>query len=767
MLNHTVDTTHTGSDHPSIGQSVPRRDALDKLRGAACFSADLGREHHPLILQVLRSDRPHAEIKHIHTEAAQALDGVVRIFTAADIPGRNLAGIINKDQPLLAEHKVHSVGEPVALIAAHCAAAAESAREAIEVVYHDLPVLRTPQEALAPHAPAIHPKGNLLLRRCVQKGDVAAAWNACEVVVERTYQTSRVEHTCLEPDAGFGFVDTDGALVIYASTQNPHYDHKEVVAFLGLPDAQVRIIQAVTGGGFGSKLDLNMQGFIGLALYHLKCPVRMVYTREEVFQATAKRHPLTIHIKSGADREGRLLALEARIVCDTGAFGSYGIAVASRAAVHIAGPYMVPNVDVESLCVYTNNPFSGAMRGFGAPQAAFAHESQMDLLAEALKIDPLEIRQRNILRPGAATATGQVLEHSVGIGACLEAVTPHYDALRASLKTMPTGPTQRRGIGLGAMWYGIGNTGVQNPSTARVALDLDGRITLYTGCADIGQGSSTILSQIVAAILGLAPADIHLVVADTRLTTNAGATSASRQTYISGNAVYEATSKLADVLITEAVDRLKRPRTQLQLAGGAVVARAAPDHRIGLADLARRLQRRGLPLEWTGYFDPLTLPLDPVTGQGSPYATYAFAVHLAVLVADTLTGEVFVEKVVAAHDVGRAIHPANVRGQICGGVAMGLGFALMEEYDPETTLSLKDYHIPTIADIPQIVPLIIESPEPSGPFGAKGVGEPALIPTAPAILNALANALGARIHHLPANLERVLQASVKGGFWKK
>jgi CO/xanthine dehydrogenase Mo-binding subunit len=351
----------------------------------------------------------------------------------------------------------------------------------------------------------------------------------------------------------------------------------------------------------------------------------------------------------------------------------------------------------------------------------------------------------------------------VGIGDCLEALKPHYEWARTTWRTDGSDPYKKRGIGLGSMWYGIGNTGVQNPSTAKIKMDLGGNVTLYTGCAEIGQGSTTILAQIAAETLGIKPEEIRLFVADTRCTSNAGATSASRQTYISGNAVKEAAEKLADVLLTEAVNKLKVPKSTLALEDGFVKDSANPDSKVEFSILAQRANQKGIPLKWQGYFDPETVPLDPETGQGIPYATYAFAGQLALLTVDTLTGEVSVEKIFAAHDVGKAIHPENVKGQICGGVAMGMGFALTEEFTPGQTLSMKDYHIPTCADVPEIVPIIVESAEPTGPFGAKGVGEPALIPTAPAILNALADALGQRIYNLPANLERVLATSIKAG----
>jgi CO/xanthine dehydrogenase Mo-binding subunit len=748
-----------------IGKSIPRVGAPEKVTGAARFSADIELDR-PLTLKALRSDRSHAEVVNIDVQKALALRGVAAVFTEKDVPGKNLTGIIVKDQPILAAGKVRCVGDPVALVAAETPAAAEAALKAIEVLYRDLPAVFDPEKSMAADAPKVHAKGNVMATRTIRRGDAEAAFTRCKSVIEKTYRTTFIEHNYIEPDAGAGFVDRDGTLVIYASTQNPHYDHKDVVTLLGLVDENVRIIQAATGGGFGSKLDLNVQGFIGLALYHLKRPVRYVYSREEAYLATAKRHPLIMKMKTGADENGRLLAMQATIICDTGAYASYGPAVANRAPVHATGPYEIENVEIHSYGVYTNNPFCGAMRGFGTPQIAFAHESQIDLHAQDLGLDPLAVRRLNAHRPGATTATGQVLAASVGIGDCLAAIKPHYEEARKNWAAAPAGPYRKRGIGVGAMWYGIGNTGVQNPSSARVEMSLDGSVTLFTGCADIGQGSSTVLSQIASEILGLSPEAIRLVTADTKFTTNAGATSASRQTYISGNAVKEAAEKLAEVLKTEAVNKLRVAKSELMFAAGCAVVAGQPDKRVSFAELAKRIKSKGASLTWQGYFDPETVPLDPQTGQGVPYATYAFAAQLALVSIDVLTGEVAVEKIVAAHDVGKAIHPENVIGQICGGVAMGLGFALMEEFEPGKTLSMKDYHIPTCADMPEVVPIIVESPEPSGPFGAKGVGEPALIPTAPAILNAIADALGTRIYDLPANLERVLAASIAAGHFK-
>ena len=524
-----------------VGKSISRLGASEKLKGKAAFAADL--EKSALVGRVLRSSKHHARILNIQIDEAKAVPGCVAIFTAKDIPGSNRFGIINKDQPLLADNKVRFVGDAIALIIAETEESAEIAARLVYVDYEDLPAVFDPEDALKPGATPIHEHGNLLGRRAVRKGNPEEAFKRADVIIEREYSTTFVEHAYLEPDAGLAYVDEEGIIVIHASTQNPHYDQKDVADLLDLPEHQVRIIQTATGGGFGSKLDLNVQGFVGLAAFKLKRPVRMVYTREEAFQCTSKRHPLKIHYKTAANKDGRISGVFVRIIGDTGAYASYGLAVVSRSAVHATGPYEIPNVDIESTFAYTNNPIAGAMRGFGVPQVAFAHETQMDLVAQVLGISPLEIRQRNCLRIGSLTGTHQELKASVGIGATLEAISPYLDEALSPAHS----PYRVRGKGIGCMMYGIGNTGVQNPSTAQVELQHDGSIALFSGAAEIGQGSTTALSQIVAEEFSIDIEDIKLCIADTRFTTSAGATSASRQTYISGNAVLDAVHKLKDV----------------------------------------------------------------------------------------------------------------------------------------------------------------------------------------------------------------------------
>jgi len=739
-----------------VGIAIPKVDALEKVLGEAKYGADLSSKE-PFHLKVVRSPKPHAKIVRIEINDALKVTGVERIFTAKDIPGRNLFGVINKDQPILASDRVRYVGDPVALVSAQTEEAAEEAAKKVLVVYEDLPFIDRPEEGLKLDAPLIHEKGNLLYEFRVIKGDVQAGFKEAEIIVEETYTTTWIDHAYLEPDAGLSYSDDEGRITVVCPTQNVHYDQKEVAALLALPSEKVRIIQCATGGGFGGRLDITVQCLLALAAFHLKKPVKIVYSREEVFQVTSKRHPLTIRYKSGAGKDGKLTAVEVDILGDTGAYASYGSTVAIRSAIHATGPYEVPHVKVRSRMVYTNNPWAGAMRGFGVPQIAFAHESQMDLLAKELKIDPIEIRLKNALHVGSETASGQTLMTSVGIGETLKKVKEWRDQ-RGISKIDSKKPFIKKGIGVGSMWYGIGNTGTANPSTAQMEIDPNGEVRLFTGAADIGQGSDTVLLQIASESLGVPLKEIRLIRADTAITTDAGATSASRQTYVSGNAILDAIKNLKQEITKEASRLLEVDRQDLFFEDGKIKSKSNPSVSLSIKEMAKRC---GKVLRGEGSFDPETTRLDPETGQGAPYATYAFATHLAEVEVDTETGRVKVNRVIASHDVGKAIHPKNVMGQIMGGVAMGTGFALMEEFIPDETTSFVNYLIPTSKDVPEVIPILVEDEEPTGPFGAKGVGEPAVIPSAPAILNAIADAIGERVCYLPANLERVLEAVQK------
>ncbi len=745
----------------SIGGGMERVGARARVRGETRFGFDLGKDG-DLFLACVRADQAPARLLAVDPGPALALPGVVRVFTAADVPGEKMLGIIpvTQDQEFLADGLVRHHGQAVALVAAETREAALAGARAVRLDLEPVPGVFEPAAALAEGAPLVHPGragGNLLAAQTVVKGDADAALAASAVVVRARYTTGRVEHAALEMEGGRAEW-REGRVVVWACTQNPHYDQADLARWLGVEPEKVRVVQAETGGGFGGKLDLSVQPYLALAAWHLKRPVRMCYSREESFLATGKRHPFVMDYVTGADERGRLTAVKAELLADTGAFASYGLAVCIRAAVHACGPYAVPNLALSCRMAYTNNSFNGAMRGFGVPQVALAHEGQMDAVAAELGMDPLELRLRNALKAGDATATGQVLKSGVGIRACLRKIEPIYRRWRQEPRQAGG---ELRGVGIGAMFYGIGNTGVSNPASAQLEWTERGRVVLCTGAAEIGQGSDTVLTQLAAARLGVSPEDIELCRGDTDRTTSAGATSASRQTYISGNAVLSAADGLNALLLKEGRRLLGAGHAELELRDGRLVERGGGGRELEVVEVVRALQARGEKARAGGRFDPNFSALDKATGQGRPYAAYAFAAQCARVAVDPASGEVRVPEVAAAHDVGRAINPVAVRGQICGGVAMGLGMALMEEYREGPRVNLQRYHLPTAVDAPAVTPIIVEEPEETGPFGAKGVGEPALIPTAPAVAGAVGAALGEPMRELPITLERVMAALIR------
>jgi CO/xanthine dehydrogenase Mo-binding subunit len=704
-----------------VGKELVRVDARAKAVGSAAFAYDLKTED-ALFACVFRSERHHGRIRNIDLGEALALEGVVRILSAKDIPGRNLFGSIRKDQPFLADGIVRFAGEPILVVVGKDEGIARRAITLIKVDYEDLtPVLSAADAAVSPVL--VREKGNVLSYRTLRKGDIDRGFAEADVVVEHTFTTQWVDHAFMETEAGFAYPDGDGRINIRSSTQNVHYKRSEVAAMLGVPDGQIRVLQATTGGGFGGKLDVTVEGFLGLAVHHLKRPVMMRYTREESFLSNTKRHPLSIEYKMGARKDGTLTAVKANIIGDTGPYASYGETVCLRAAVHATGPYEVPHVSIDSRMFLTNNPISGAMRGFGIPQLAFAHESQLDEIASLLRIDPIDIRMRNALKKGSLTATSQKLSASAGLLETLKQVEPFWRQRQKQGKGA--------GFGLGCMYYGIGNTGVPNPANAHVELGDEGKVILHTGACEIGQGSDTVLLQILLDTLEIEPRDVVLDRGDTDTSLDAGSSSASRQTYISGKAVHEAGLRMREFLERQGYYRGKDLRD---------IYRFAKDEQ---------------PLRFDGYFDPPARAIDGETSQGAPYATYGFATHMAEIRVEEATGECRVRRVHASHDVGKAINPNLIRGQIQGGVAMGIGFALMEEFTPGKTSSFDTYYLPTSMDMPEIEVMLVEDPEPSGPYGAKGVGEPALIPQAASIVNALRDAVGVKVYELPCNVERL------------
>ncbi|MFZ5650886.1 MAG: xanthine dehydrogenase family protein molybdopterin-binding subunit [Bacillota bacterium] len=742
---------------PTVGRSCRRVDGTAKVKGKAQFAADI-RLKGALYCRVLRSNISHALLNRIDYSRALEVPGVVAVYTAADIPGENRVGIIIKDEPVLVEDRIRRAGDAIALVVGENEEALEEALDKIHIDYQPLPGIFCPLSAMAEGVPSIHGESNMQSATRIATGDVEASLAAASVVITRRYTTQMVEHAYLEPEAGVALMEDD-VITIWVSTQNPHYDRREVARTLGIGQHRVRVVQASTGGGFGGKLDISVQCLLALAAFKTGRPARMVYRREESFQSSPKRHPYIIDYTSACDADGRLLAVKVKITGDTGAYASYGPATLKRAAVHATGPYRVPNALIESYCVYTNNPTAGAMRGFGVPQVAFAHETQMDLLAEALGVDPFTIRLRNCLRPGDTTVTGQCLTQSVGISETIEKARD-----RARELGMLDKPPKNHGVGVGCMWYGIGNTGAPNPSGAFLDLLDDGTVLVLTGCADIGQGSNTVLAQMAAEELGVDINDVTVFSGDTGASPDAGATSASRQTYISGNAVCMAARQVKETLIREAGAILGADTGSLSLKNGLVLL-CGEKTSLTVREVLSACRKKGILTLGSGWFNPPATGLDGA-GQGNPYAAYSYATQVAEVKVDEETGKVAVTRLVAAHDVGRAINPQSVEGQIEGGCMMGMGYALLEEVKLSGGVirnpRYAGYLVPMSLDIPEIYTVIVEDPEITGPFGAKGVGEPALIPTAAAIANAISVALAARFYDLPLTPERIISALESG-----
>ena len=744
----------------AVGARMPKVDGLAKLVGAEAYADDDAPED-ALWLRALRSRHARARFGIGDLGPLRAKHpGLAAVLTAADVPGHNAFGIYpaGKDQPVLAAGEVRFRGEAVAALVGDRATVEAIADGEVPIDWHPLdPVVGT-EAALANGAPLVQAgkPGNVLVRGLVARGDAEAGLATADVTAEGEFRTGFVEHAYIEPEAGWARRVGD-RIEIAVSTQTPYMDRDEVAHVLGLDNGQVRIVPTACGGGFGGKLDVSVQPLIALAAWLLERPVRCVYTRPESMASTTKRHPARMRARAGCTRDGKLVAFAFHGDFDTGAYASWGPTVADRVPIHATGPYVVPHVRNTSAAVHTNGPPAGAFRGFGVPQCAIAHEALYDELAAATGIDPLEFRLINAIREGDATATGQVLEASVGLAQCLEALKPEWRQARAEAEAFNrASDTVKRGAGVGCMWYGCGNTSLSNPSTMRVTIGAEGRITLYNGVVDMGQGPNTIMVQICADALGIPAGRIEYVMGDTDRTADAGKSSASRQTFVSGRA-----AQLAGEDLRAQILRLANAGGDARIAvepGAVVVRGGGATRRIDLAKMTP--DESGDVLLGEGRFDPPTSPLDGY-GQGKPYATYGFAAQFAEVAVDTGLGTVRVRRIVAAHDVGRAVNPTQVEGQIHGGVAQGLGMALMEEYVPGKTENLHDYLIPTFGDVPPIETILIEDPEPLGPYGAKGIGEPALVPTAPAIFGAIHHATGVRVRIAPATPHR-LRAAILG-----
>jgi CO/xanthine dehydrogenase Mo-binding subunit len=758
------------------GHSVTRTDDPAKVTGKLMYGADYPQEGF-LHGKILRSPHPHALIKSIDTKKAKELKGVAAVLTGKDVPGRNGFGAILPDQPVICEDKVRYVGDGVALVAAETEEIAHEALSLIRVEYEVLPAVFDPRDALKPDAPKVHEGGNLLSDNKLRKGDVEKGFLEADIILERTYQVPFLEHAYLEPDVTLAVPQPDGTMFVEGPMQAPFTVRRNLAAVLGVPVNRVRVRQIHMGGGFGGKEDspIDIGCRAAVLANHTGRPVRIALEREEITLQTCKRHPMIMEVKIGARKDGKLLAFEGVIYDEQGAYAGLGPLIPPAGGSHIhsmvmmPGPYEIPNAKVDAYLCYTNHPYGGAMRGFGAPQVHIAHEQMIDELAGELGLDPLEVRRINAFRLGSATATGQVLDQSVGLLDTLEACAESFDWEKRFGKNeyVDEESSKRRGIGIGMGWYrtSVGTNG--DGCGANVYVHEDGSVLLYSGITEMGQGAFTVLPQICAEELGVAMEDVRLVKPDTDQVPESGPTVGSRSTTLMGNAIIMAARQVKSSILEMASEMLRVPVERLEAKNRLIYDREKPHKSLAFKEVAARCMAMGKRLIGQGWWTPPTPSLDPETGQGSPYFVYTYSTHMAEVLVDVETGEVEVTDYVAAFDVGKAINPKALEGQIEGGVAMGLGYALMEEVAmvdgiPQN-LNLQDYLIPTTLDMPDVKPIVLEVENKLGPYGAKGIGEMPNIPATPAILNAITDACGGRVRSLPADPERVFMAIREAG----
>lgn len=741
----------------SMGARIGRADAKPKALGETRYGGDLwtpGMLH----LSVVRAAHPHAKVLAIHTEEAMKLDGVVMVLTGHDVPGTNMQGLIRRDQESLALKKVRYLGDAVAVVVAKDARLAEKARDLVKVDYEVLPGVFTIDEALAPDAPMIHDHGNRMGGQRIRKGDAEAALKGCEVVVHHTVETQGVDHAFLDVEAGMAAMDGD-TLVIQAAGQWVHEEARLVALALGLPLEKIRIIQPPTGGAFGGREDISIQIYLGLAVLKTGKPVGIQYTRAESMIARHKRHPLRIHYTLGAKADGELVAAKVECFADEGAYASTGIAVLRKAASHATGPYRVPHIQVDAHGLYTNQNPTGAMRGFGACQLAIAYEATMDILAERLGMDRVELRLKNLLKPGDGLTTTQALP-IVSATECLQTAAERIGWKTRNYEVDPAKPWLKRGFGISSFCFGLGyGDGFPDASRAKVRLNEMGVIEVYSGGVEVGQGIGNMCAQVAAEVLGVDPVGVMVMLADTAITPEAGSSSATRQTFFTGNAVKLAAQELRRIIYDVVGTLMPVHPEDLALVDGFVVDKEDPSRKVAFPAVVVEAMKRGIALETTSHYMPATVTGNEGGLSPRVFITYLFGAHACSLIVDTQTGVVHVEKIVAVHDVGRAINPLLVEGQIEGGVAQGLGMALMEEMILKEGRILNpgftDYILPTSVDTPPIEAVYLEHHDPEGPFGAHGVGEPPLIGTPPAILGAIHDAIGKVVPRTPATPERV------------
>ena len=740
-----------------IGKPLPRIDGCDKATGAAKYVTD---RVFPNMLwgAVLRSRYPHALIKRIDTSKAEAVAGVVSVLTYRDVPGLNAFGIVNQDQPVLCEDKVRYLGDPVALVLAESKEYAYSSLDLIEVDYEPLPVVSDMEDALQTDI-KVHEQGNVIEQVTVTKGDVEKGFAESDLIVEQTYYTPRQMHTFLETEGGVGTIDEQGNITVFAGSQYPNRDIIQIARSLDYPEEKIQVVAHYIGGGFGGKDEITAQILLALGTLKTGRPVKIVWDREESLIAGQKRLPMKITLKTGVTKDGKMLANKARIIADNGPYTGLGTAIMKLAVEHASGPYYVSHTYLEGYSMYTNNCIGSAFRGFGATQATFAIECQLDLISEKLGIDPLEIRLKNALRDHQSANLGHTPSPSVGIADTLETLKSH-DMWKNKAQHLKTDrPYLKRGIGIACSHQGCGlGSFFEDYGEASICLLPGGRFNLGVGCPDIGQGNGTAFVQIAAEVLCCMPADIDLEIGDTRTTPDSGSTSASRSTYTGGRAIILAGNKMKANLLAEVSGILGVPPDSLELRPHCVAVKNSDD-KVSYADIAEKVSREGRTLESYVRFDWPTANLELKQALGLPHFIYSYVSEMALVEVNVLTGEASVLRAVISPDAGRVINRQGLEGQAEGGTVMGLGYALSEEIiqvdGHYMNRDLSTYIVPSALDAPEIDTIPVEKLEESGPFGAKGIGEAVCNPITPAIVNAIRDALGINITRIPATPENI------------
>ncbi len=755
----------------TVGKSIARPDAPDKTSGIAEFIGDM-KLPGMLFGAVVRSTKPHAEILEINFKNASTLPGVVSILTAKDIPGKNVIPIVFDDQPFLADGIVKYVGEPIALVAADSPDHARHAAATISVIYKDLEFVSDLLEARNHKTVEIFGDNNIFEHQQVLKGEINAdVFNSCDVIVENEYRTPMQEHAYLETQGMLAVPRQDGVMEIFGTMQCPFYVRDAVAVTLGISLSNTHVIQTTTGGAFGGKEDVPSLPAAQAALLAQKTgkPVKIIYNREEDIATTSKRHAAVIRSKYGATKNGILRAAQVEYILDGGAYSTLSPIVLFRGVVHAVGPYRCENVNVQGFAIATNNVPAGAFRGFGSPQVLFAAERQMDELAKKLQIDPIEFRRKNLLRKNDKTVTGQKLPWSVGAHETLEkAIEKSKNLSQISKFKSQISNDKCYGVGISTIYYGVG-LGSGGEHLARTGADMkidsDGSVTFAVGTTEMGQGMRTVLPQIAAETLGISVDYVNILPTNTTRVPDSGPTVASRATTMSGNAVKDAALQLKEKLISVAAEILKTEKNSITIKKGKVFKNNS-ETELTYQLLIKECERKRIGLAASGWNHVRRLNFNPETGQGDAYCVYAYATNIAEVEVDTQTGEVKLLRIIAAHDVGKAVNPKMVEAQIEGGTLQGVGYALTEEIIRENGViknsQLSTYIIPTAVDIPEIIPVIVEDPYPDGPFGAKGFGEQPLMGVAPAIANAVCNALDISITELPMTPERIWKIGTSG-----